>query len=343
LDHFKRGYRERADQRERETSNHDNANGSSSGGGTGTNNNNNNGSSVDGSAIPPRDNNNKSNNNNEQQEGGNVGGERGGGPPRMSAGNNATGRGYDSGRGRGRGRGYDSGRGDDSYRHNSDGGGRGRGRGSYYNGGGRGRGGGRGGYLGGRGRGRDSGGDRYQHRDSFRDDGRGRGGRGGGDRGRSSFYGGDREDRGGPGGRGGGGQQIIMGLDIQALVDRLVRPGCDVFRELDNTREGHMTVFNSGKAVTAIISNLARRRNLRIANGVWDWIDYIGIEKNTFHYNSMISACEKVRDYNKALRLLDEMKEKKVSKNEVTYVYLILQHGSIVCVCVCVCVCLDLI
>lgn len=116
-----------------------------------------------------------------------------------------------------------------------------------------------------------------------------------------------------------------MGLDIQALVDRLVRPGCDVFRELGVTRQSHMAVFQSGKAVTAIISNLARRRNLRIANAVWDWIDYIGIEKNTFHYNSMISACEKVRDYNKALRLLDEMKEKNVAKNEVTYV---------VCVCV---------
>lgn len=109
-----------------------------------------------------------------------------------------------------------------------------------------------------------------------------------------------------------------MGLDIQALVDRLVRPGCDVFRELGITRESHMAVFQSGKAVTAIISNLARRRNLRIANAVWDWIDYIGIEKNTFHYNSMISACEKVRDYKKALRLLDEMKAKKVAKNEVT-------------------------
>jgi pentatricopeptide repeat protein len=70
--------------------------------------------------------------------------------------------------------------------------------------------------------------------------------------------------------------------------------------------------------VTAIISNLARRRNLRIANAVWDWIDSIGIDKNTFHYNSMISVCEKVRDYAKALRLLDEMKERKVAKNEVT-------------------------
>jgi len=132
---------------------------------------------------------------------------------------------------------------------------------------------------------------------------------------RRPFFNGDRDDRGG----GRGGQQVIMGLDIQALVDRLVRPGCDVFRELGITRANHMAVFQSGKAVTAIISNLARRRNLRVANAVWDWIDYIGIEKNTFHYNSMISACEKVRDYKKALRLLDEMKEKKVAKNEVTF------------------------
>jgi pentatricopeptide repeat protein len=161
--------------------------------------------------------------------------------------------------------------------------------------------------------------------------GRGRGGRGGGsgsfrrsgggdgsfygDGRRSSNFGGDREDR----GLAGRGPTIIMGLDIGALVDRLVRPGCDVFRELDETRENNKAVFQSGKAVTAIISNLARRRNLRIANAVWDWIDSIGIDKNTFHYNSMISVCEKVRDYNKALRLLDEMSEKKVAKNEVTF------------------------
>lgn len=33
----------------------------------------------------------------------------------------------------------------------------------------------------------------------------------------------------------------------------------------------------------------------------------------------MISVCEKVRDYNKALRLLAEMSDKKVAKNEVTF------------------------
>jgi pentatricopeptide repeat protein len=123
-------------------------------------------------------------------------------------------------------------------------------------------------------------------------------------------------DRGDDRGRG----QVIMGLDVQALVDRLCRHNGDAFRELDTAREEHLAVFASGKAVTAIISNLARRRNLRLATTVWDWIDSVGIKKNTFHYNSMISVCEKVRDYTKALKLLDEMKEKGVPKNEVTYV-----------------------
>lgn len=38
----------------------------------------------------------------------------------------------------------------------------------------------------------------------------------------------------------------------------------------------------------------------------------------SFHCNYMISVCEKVRDYNKALQLLDEMQLKGVEKNEVT-------------------------
>lgn len=315
LDHFKRGYQERTNQRDRDLHNH----GSNDGGQSGNNNNINNRGNNNNDGGGNNNNNNSAGGgprhdsspryNNSRVEGNNKGGEERPMPPRYSGVANGSynggGRGhggtpdrnsnYGGGGNRGRGDGGDDyprrGRGE---RERSFDGGRGRG--------GRGRGGGRG---------RDGG---YPYRGG--DSGGYRGGGGRGDH-RRPFHG-DRDDRGG--GRGGG-QQIIMGLDIQALVDRLVRPGCDVFRELGVTRQSHMAVFQSGKAVTAIISNLARRRNLRIANAVWEWIDYIGIEKNTFHYNSMISACEKVRDYNKALRLLDEMKEKKVPKNEVTYVH----------------------
>ena len=139
--------------------------------------------------------------------------------------------------------------------------------------------------------------------------------RGGGGRGgrRGSYqYGG--------GGHHGGGSHIIKGMDIQALVDRLQRAHnqAGVAQELELAREKHREVFDSGKALTAIISSVARRRNMNLAKAIWDWIDHAGIPKNTFHYNSMISACEKVKDYRKALHLMDEMKQKNIAKNEVT-------------------------
>jgi len=110
-----------------------------------------------------------------------------------------------------------------------------------------------------------------------------------------------------------------MGLDVNRLCDRLTLPGNDVYRELDEAMKENHFVFKSGKALTAVISNLARRRNLRVANSVWSWMDKASIDKNTFHYNSMISCCEKVRDYNRALRLMEEMSSRVVAKNEVTF------------------------
>ena len=136
--------------------------------------------------------------------------------------------------------------------------------------------------------------------------------------------GGGRGGGGGGGyrGGGGGGPHIIKGMDIQALVDRLQRAPnqAGVGRELEIARDKHREVFDSGKALTAIISSVARRRNMQLARAIWDWIDHIGIPKNTFHYNSMISACEKVKDYRRALQLLDEMRANNIAKNEVTYV-----------------------
>jgi pentatricopeptide repeat protein len=109
-------------------------------------------------------------------------------------------------------------------------------------------------------------------------------------------------------------------MDIQSLVDRLQRAHnqAGIGQELEIARERHREVFESGKALTAIISSVARRRNMNLAKAIWDWIDHAGIQKNTFHYNSMISACEKVKDYRRALQLMDEMRQKNIAKNEVT-------------------------
>ena len=89
---------------------------------------------------------------------------------------------------------------------------------------------------------------------------------------------------------------------------------------MERARKENDASFACGKALTAILSNLSRRRNMGIALSVWQWMETTGIQKNVFHYNSLISVCEKMRENKRALRLLDEMDEKGIQKNEVTYV-----------------------
>ena len=178
----------------------------------------------------------------------------------------------------------------------------------------------------------------YQERAAQRDkefysrrhgpDGRGgRGARGGG--GGGGYGGGGGRGRGGQGGRGGVEEPwtfrdrptILQGLDINALVDRLTTKLGDkeaLFEELNRTRQQNEFVFESGKAMTALISVAARRKNIGLGYAVWDWMDYAGLSKNTFHYNSMISVTEKARNYQRALDLLKEMTDRNVAKNEVT-------------------------
>jgi pentatricopeptide repeat protein len=120
---------------------------------------------------------------------------------------------------------------------------------------------------------------------------------------------------------------ILQGLDINALVDRLISKLNNkeaVFADLDRTRIDNRNVFDSGKALTALISIAARRKNIGLGHAAWDWMDHAGIAKNTFHYNSMISVTEKARDYQYALALLQEMKDRNIKKNEVTYVHFLL-------------------
>lgn len=100
-------------------------------------------------------------------------------------------------------------------------------------------------------------------------------------------------------------------FDAIRLVDTLCRPGCNVTAALDDSNA-------TGKALTAILSNLARRRKLGVALSVWQWMDQRKIEKNVFHYNALISVCEKMKDNQRALRLLTEMEQNGIPKNEVT-------------------------
>ena len=105
------------------------------------------------------------------------------------------------------------------------------------------------------------------------------------------------------------------------FADILCRPGCNVMYELDRARDSAAAQFATGKPITAILSQLARRRKVGLANAVWDWMDSAGIEKNVYHYNTMISVCEKVKDHRRAMQLFKEMERGNIQRNEVTYVH----------------------
>ena len=61
---------------------------------------------------------------------------------------------------------------------------------------------------------------------------------------------------------------------------------------------------------------------MNAAQHIWNRMDARakdGVCKNIYHYNAMITVCEKTKKDRKALALLEEMTEKKVQKNEVTF------------------------
>jgi len=133
----------------------------------------------------------------------------------------------------------------------------------------------------------------------------------------------------------------VNGLDIGQFLTHLERkhnehhhnPRVVIFKELDTAKQNHPVAFRSGKALTALISAAARRRNPRIAYVVWDWLNEqhrkpdeppasaswdFRIAKTTYHYNSMITVAASARNPQHALDLLEEMSKLGISKNEVT-------------------------
>lgn len=122
--------------------------------------------------------------------------------------------------------------------------------------------------------------------------GRGRGDRGGGGggRGRGRGEGPISNKMNNSNSRGGGGADggepwssyrdrptILQGLDINALADRLtpqLHSRDALFAELDRTRQQNEFVFESGKAMTALISVAARRKNIGLGHAVWDWVRF---------------------------------------------------------------------
>lgn len=110
------------------------------------------------------------------------------------------------------------------------------------------------------------------------------------------------------------------GFSMEEVVDRLCHPRTNVFEEMDHARNASPESFQSGRAITAILSQLGRRRQMRVAMQVWRWMESThGITRNVFHYNALINVCEKIKDWKGALDLLRQMDDESVPKNEITY------------------------
>jgi pentatricopeptide repeat protein len=112
---------------------------------------------------------------------------------------------------------------------------------------------------------------------------------------------------------------IVSGMDANRLLDELERlPPAQVGACLEQARLQYPEGFESGKAVTALISASARRRNARLANDVWAWVNAVQMPKNVYHFNAMISVAASERSPQKALAYMREMSELGIPKNEVT-------------------------
>lgn len=112
------------------------------------------------------------------------------------------------------------------------------------------------------------------------------------------------------------------GFSMEKFVDRLCHPHTEsVYTALNHARATSPESFVSGRAITAILSQLGRRRQMRVAYQVWSWMDKTvpQIKKNVFHYNALINVCEKSKDWKGALDLLHQMDNNFVGKNEITY------------------------
>lgn len=110
------------------------------------------------------------------------------------------------------------------------------------------------------------------------------------------------------------------GFSMEEVVDRLCHSRSNVFDEMDEARRSSPESFSSGRAITAILSQLGRRRQMNVAMQVWHWMERTeGIQRNVFHYNALINVCEKIKDWKRALELLRQMDEEGVAKNEITY------------------------
>ncbi|EKX43978.1 hypothetical protein GUITHDRAFT_163700 [Guillardia theta CCMP2712] len=84
----------------------------------------------------------------------------------------------------------------------------------------------------------------------------------------------------------------------------------------------------SAKTVCKIISDFGKRKNIGKAMAVFIWIERSKLDPNLFHFNAIISACEKSGYWYTALLLLAEVRTRRIRPDTITYSTLISACGK---------------
>lgn len=106
---------------------------------------------------------------------------------------------------------------------------------------------------------------------------------------------------------------------VENIVSRLMRPGCDRKLELDRMRYISNESYNTDMVIIKIISSLGKKRKMDVALSVWNWMHIRGIRRNEFHFNSLVSFCEKMKDWQNSISLMKQMETEGVNINLFTY------------------------
>ncbi|KAK3274783.1 hypothetical protein CYMTET_17051 [Cymbomonas tetramitiformis] len=110
-------------------------------------------------------------------------------------------------------------------------------------------------------------------------------------------------------------------LDSLALALRACAADAEAIGDI---LDQHRDDISDVRRLTTLLSLLGASKAARTALLVGDWVNYNGLELNLYHYNSLISACEKSGLWEEAFRVLAKLKVAgKLRPDTVTYTTLI--------------------
>jgi len=112
--------------------------------------------------------------------------------------------------------------------------------------------------------------------------------------------------------------QVAVNQLVQSILDlALARPVSDVLTVSTGPLQGRLL---SAKELTLLLKELQKQRApLKRCFEVIAWAHSMGMSVDEFHYNALISACDKAMQWERALQAFDEMQLSGIKPGTFTY------------------------